>query len=213
MNRSVRFLSRLSRVLVVALCVLATAWVADARSKFNAKLSVGDAAPEWGELPGDDGKPHALSDFKEAKVLVVLFTGSHCPMTKVYAQRVQTLAARFAEKNVAFVAINVDRKGTDKTASPTAGAAFSFPVLRDVSQQSARAYGATVTPQFFVLDEGRKIVCMGAFDDNAREEKVEKHFVADAVSAVLEGRAPPVKESLARGCEIRYAPAPADERK
>jgi peroxiredoxin len=208
---------RCSRLFVPIVCVLALAAVAAARSKFNEKLSVGDAAPEWGELPLADGTPRSLSDFKDAKVLVIFFTGSHCPMTKLYEERVRGLAARFAEQNVAIVAINVDRPRPDAQGDPEtnrgpAAKKFPFPYLFDPSQKSPRAYGATVTPQFFVLDADRKIAYMGAFDDNARAEKVEKHFLADATSALLEGKAPRVKESLPRGCEIRYAAAPADEK-
>jgi peroxiredoxin len=204
------------RPLVPIVCILALTAVAAARSKFNEKLSVGDAAPEWRDLPGADGRPRSLADFKDAEVLVILFTGSHCPMTKVYEERVRGLAARFAEQNVGIVAINVDHmkpdvQEGDQKKSGSLAKKFPFPYLFDPSQKSARAYGATVTPQFFVLDAERKIAYMGAFDDNARAEKVEKHFLANAISALLEGKPPPVKESLPRGCEIRYAVTPTSD--
>jgi peroxiredoxin len=81
---------------------------------------------------------------------------------------------------------------------------FTFPYLYDETQKSARSYGATATPHFFLLDGDRKIAYMGAFDDNFDSEKVEKHFLADAVKAVLAGKAPRVRESLQRGCAIDY---------
>jgi hypothetical protein len=55
-----------------------------------------------------------------------------------------------------------------------------------------------------VLDGDRKVAYMGAFDDNLDARKVEKTYVLDAVAALLEGKAPPVKESLQRGCPIEY---------
>ncbi|HTI50649.1 MAG TPA: redoxin domain-containing protein, partial [Planctomycetaceae bacterium] len=181
-----RFPSRPSRTLLLGVCFSVVAAVVSARSKFNEKLSFGDPAPEWSDLPATDGRPHSLSDYKEARALVIVFTGSHCPMTKLYEERLLAAAAQFAEQKVQFVAINVDRKKPDtqgETAPKPGSSAtkFPFPYLFDASQKSAAAYGATVTPQFFVLDAERKIAYMGAFDDNARAEKVEKHYLTDAV--------------------------------
>ncbi len=57
----------------------------------------------------------------------------------------------------------------------------------DESQAVGKAYGATKTPQFFVLDKERKIRYTGAMDDNQREDKVTKTYLRDAVDAVLKG--------------------------
>ena len=107
-----------------------------------------------------------------------------------------------------MIAISVSRNGADrldKMKSRASDKKFPFPYLYDESQQSGRAYGATATPHFFVLDSDRKIAYMGAFDDNIFDpEKVEKHFLVDAVDAVLAGNEPQVKETLQRGCAIDY---------
>ena len=41
-------------------------------------LALGSAAPDF-DLPGVDGKNHALKDFADAKVLAIVFTCNHCP--------------------------------------------------------------------------------------------------------------------------------------
>jgi hypothetical protein len=75
----------------------------------------------------------------------------------------------------------------------------------DESQAVGRAYGATNTPHFFVLDKERKIRYIGAMDDNVmNESKVTKHYLRDAVDALLAGKAPAVEETRAQGCGIRY---------
>lgn len=177
------------------------------KAKFNKVLDIGDQAPDWKDLPGTDDKSHRLAEFREAEVLVVVFTCNHCPVAKQYEGRLIEFAKKY-EKRVQVVGISVSQNDADrleKMKTRAAEAGFAFPYLRDESQQTGRAYGATVTPHFFVLDRDRKVAYMGAFDDNIFEpQKVEKHYVVDAVDAVLAGKEPRVRESLQRGCAIQY---------
>jgi peroxiredoxin len=176
------------------------------KTKFNKVVSIADAAPDWADLPGVDDKSHSLADYREAKVVVVVFTCNHCPVAKMYEERLIEFARKNEEK-VQVVAISVSHNGADglaKMKSRAAEKGFPFPYLYDESQKSARSYGATVTPHFFVLDHDRRIAYMGAFDDNFNRDKVEKQYLADAVEALLAGNEPRVKESLQRGCAIEY---------
>lgn len=180
---------------------------ASAKSKFNKVVDVGDKAFAWESIPGTDDKKHSLVDFKDAKAVVVVFTCNHCPVAKGYESRLLAFAKKYAERGVQVVAINVNRNdadGLEKMKVRAKESGFTFPYLFDETQKSARAYGAVGTPHFFLLDKERRIAYMGAFDDNLNAEKVEKHYLIDAVEAVLDGKAAPVKESLQRGCEIQY---------
>ncbi len=191
-------------VLAVAACVSIAA--EKGRSKFNNVVVVGDKAPDWADLPGVDGKPHSLADYGDAKAVIVVFTCNHCPVAKAYEARLIELAKAY-EKEVQVVAISVSHNGADGLEKMKVRAAESnlpYPYLYDESQQSARKYGATATPHFFLLDGERKIAYMGAFDDNLEGIKVDKHYLADAVKAVLAGKEPRVRESLQRGCAIEY---------
>src|SRR5207248_956735 len=84
-------------------------------------------------------------------------------------------------------------------------AGFTFPYLYDETQKIALDYGATYTPEFFVLDKDRKIAYMGAMDDQSPPAQVKARFLEDAVEAVLKGAKAPKGETLARGCSIRFA--------
>ena len=75
----------------------------------------------------------------------------------------------------------------------------------DESQSIGKAYGATNTPQFFVLDKNRKIAYMGAMDDSQKEENVKVKYLRNAVDAVLKGESPEVTETQPKGCGIGYA--------
>ena len=108
---------------------------------------------------------------------------------------------------MAVVAINVntiEADRLDKMQERAKEKAFPYPYLYDESQKIAKEYGATYTPEFFVLDRDRKIAYMGAMDDATPPRMETKHYLADAVEAALAGYKPAVTETRARGCLIRF---------
>ena len=91
-----------------------------------------------------------------------------------------------------------------KVRKPAASSHASSPTARLESQAIGKAYGATNTPQFFVLDKERKIRYTGAMDDNMKADKVTKHYLDDAVTSALKGEAPKVPETKPMGCGVQY---------
>jgi peroxiredoxin len=171
------------------------------------KLAVGDAAPEWSDLAGTDDKEHSLKDLAKAKAVIVVFTCNHCPVAQAYEDRLVALENDYKHQGVELVAINVNNMDADKLPAMKERAeekGFEFAYLYDPSQKIGRAFGATVTPHAFVLDGKRKVVYMGAIDDNMSADQAQKHFVRDAVDAVLAGRAPAEASTKPSGCGIRY---------
>src|SRR5215831_18072640 len=67
-------------------------------------LAIGAKAPAF-SLPGVDGKTYSLASFKNAKLLVIVFTCNHCPTAQAYEQRIMQLAKEYTSKGVAVVAI------------------------------------------------------------------------------------------------------------
>jgi peroxiredoxin len=174
--------------------------------KYNRQLDVGDQAPSWSSLPATDGKSLGLDSLGEAKAVVVVFTCNSCPVAVAYEDRLMKLAADYKDQGVALVAINVnDGEDLEKMKQRAEEKGFNFPYLRDDSQQSARDYGATCTPHVFVLGQDRKIAYMGAIDDNWQDgAKAEKHYVRDALDAVLAGTKPAETEAKQVGCGIKW---------
>jgi peroxiredoxin len=178
--------------------------------EYNSVLSIGDEAPAWKDLPGVDGKTHSLSDLKDKPIVVVVFTCNSCPYAVDYEDRINALAKAQAGDTgkVRVVAINVNLVPADslpKMLTRSKDKGFAFPYLYDETQEIAKAYGATRTPEFFVLDAQRKITYMGAMDDNSTAEKVTKKYLEPAITAALAGKTPEVKETVAIGCNIRFA--------
>lgn len=199
---------RVTAALIAAVLLVGATPSAHA-GKFNPTRSIGDAAPDFNDLPGTDGKPHGLSEFAGREAVVIVFTCNSCPTAVDYEARVIALADKLnATGKAAVIAINANQVADDqlpKMKERAEARKFNFAYVRDDSQQVAKAYGATVTPEFFVLDKNRRIVYMGALDDSTDPSNVKTRYVEDAVAAVLEGKSPAVSETVGRGCLVRYA--------
>jgi peroxiredoxin len=177
--------------------------------EFNPTLSIGDKAPAWEKLPGVDGKDHSLDALKDKEAVVLVFTCNSCPYAQDYEGRIKELTKKYGgpEGKVAVVAVNVNKvpaDSLDKMKERSKAQDFNYPYVYDESQKIARDYGATFTPEFFVLGKDRTIAYMGAFDDETDAAKVKVHYVEDALDALLKGEKPKKTETVARGCQVRY---------
>ena len=190
------------------ICAFASSIAASASAgEYNEVLSIGDAAPAWRNLPGTDDAKHSLDDLREKKLVVVVFTCNSCPIASDYEDRIIALAQKHGE-NVAFVAINVnliDDDSLPKMKERAEEKKFPFPYLFDETQQIAKDYGAIFTPQFFLLDENRKVAYMGGMDDNSNASLVTTQYLEPAIEASLRGEKPATTETVARGCRIRFS--------
>lgn len=177
--------------------------------KYNRKLDIGMQAPVWSKLPGVDGKQHSLHDLDKKEVVVVVFTCNSCPYAVDYEDRLVAFAKEYCgeQSKVGIVAINVNKNSEEDLLPAMADRAkakkFSFPYLFDETQQIAIDFGATRTPEFFVLNRQRKVVYMGAMDDSTDASKVTKSYVEIAVQGALAKQKIDVAETVAIGCNIR----------
>lgn len=175
--------------------------------KYNTTIDIGDEAPAWNDLEGTEGEKHSLESVADAKAVVVAFTCNSCPYAVDVEDRLNQFAKDYSDKNVAVVAINVNTIDEDKLPAMNQRDQekdFVYPYLWDPSQDIAKAYGAKYTPEFFVLNEDRKIVYMGSFDDSPDGKNVTKTYVANAVDAVLNDGRVPTTETVPIGCRIRF---------
>jgi peroxiredoxin len=201
-----RLLSNISGVLVLA--VIAGTSLQSHASE-DSKLAIGDAAPEWQELLGTDDKPHSLADLKKSAVVVVCFTCNACPYAVDYEDRMIALQKKYADHNdgVVLVAINANKKPSETLAKMKERAAskqFSFAYVVDETQQVADSYGASFTPEFFVLNRDRKVIYIGAMDDKTDASLAKINYVELAIEAALQGKQPEVTAVPARGCAIPF---------
>lgn len=169
------------------------------------KLPPGSPAPAWSDLPGADGKKHSLGEWAGKKAVVVVFFENRCPDCRLYSSRIKSLADDYASRGVATVLIAACKSPehtTEAMAKVAAERGFTMPYLLDSSQAVGKAFGATVSPQTFVLDGERRVVYQGAIDDHWK--KPEQHYVRAALDAVLAGKPVATPVTTAEGCFIEY---------
>lgn len=185
------------------------------------ELKIGDAAPDF-NLPGIDGKMHALGEYHGAKVLMIVFLSNHCPDSHAAQGRILKLAAEMKDKGLVVVAINpnnpdgvsLDELGYSKYSDSfedmkkyAADTKLTIPYLYDGEKQAvARAYGCLATPHVFIFDAQRKLRYKGQFDDSrfAEDSTVHSTDARDAVVALLAQRPVPVAVTRPHGCSTKW---------
>jgi thiol-disulfide isomerase/thioredoxin len=161
-------------------------------------------------LPGTDGKNHTLAELT-GRLLVVIVSCNHCPYVVAYEPRLVGLANEYMARGVDFLAVNAN----DATRYPDDGMqpmkdrarerGFPFLYLRDDAQTFVRALGARFTPETYVFDASRALRYRGRIDDNHRDvARVTSHDLKNALDALLAGHAPPVAETTAFGCSVKW---------
>jgi thiol-disulfide isomerase/thioredoxin len=140
----------------------------------------------------------------------VIFMCNHCPYVLAWLDRLTAIAEDYADKRVAFAAINSNDpakypadsfEGMQELAKERG---LPFPYLHDETQEVATAYGAERTPEIFVFDSDLKLRYHGAPDDNYDETQSSVPYLRNALDAVLAGQRPPVDETPPVGCTIKW---------
>lgn len=202
------------RKLVLSLFALALVAAPVAAGEFNKKVSVGQKAPDFSGIealdPSGETTSLNLGDIKD-DVVVLVFLANHCPVVIAYEDRIHEFTEEYKAKGVKVVGVAVSGRNTAKMDDLDAikeraskDKKFNYVYGYDKSQDVGRAYGATNTPQFFVLDKDRTIRYMGQMDDSQNEGRVKKQYLRDAVDALLAGKEVEIKETKPMGCGIQY---------
>lgn len=174
------------------------------------KLKIGSQAPDF-NLLSVDNKFYSLQSFDDKKILIVIFSCNHCPYVQAYEHRIISIQKDFADNGVQIVAINSNEDvnypedSFDEMIKRSKEKQFNFPYLRDETQEIAKVYGATHTPEIFLFDKERKLRYHGKIDDNWKEpEKVKYQYLRDAIKEVLDGKEVSIPETFSIGCTIKW---------
>jgi len=179
----------------------------------SAMLDLGTKAPDF-SLPDTQGRVVSLSDFDDAKALLVVFMCNHCPFVKHVLNGLLNLAREDQLKGVAVVGISANdvdtypEDGPEMMAEFAERMSFPFPYLYDATQEVAKSFHAACTPDFFLFDEDRRLVYRGQMDDSrpGNHVPVTGADLRRALDAVLEGRPAPEEQRPSMGCNIKWKP-------
>lgn len=162
------------------------------------------------DLKNINGKMVSLSDYKDAKGFIVIFTCNHCPYAKMYEKRIIELHKSFVKKGFPVIAINpndpevVPEDSYEEMQKIYKKKKYPFAYLFDETQSVYPKFGATKTPHVFVLDKNKVVKYIGAIDDNAKDESAVKiKYVENAIAAISNGQNPDPAITKAIGCSIK----------
>lgn len=171
-------------------------------------------------LKGVDRKMYSLSSFKDAKVLVFIFSAPHCPTAQAYEDRIIAIQNEYGKKGVQVVKINpndpdavcLEEMGYsdmgdsfDDMAVRAKDKGYNFPFLFDgETEEMSIAYGPVATPHAYVFDENRILRYVGRIDDNEKIGAAKQHDLLNAIEAVLAGKVPAVTQTKVFGCSVKW---------
>lgn len=179
-------------------------------------VSVGDVAPDF-KMKGIDGKVYNYASIKDGngknpKGYIVVFTCNTCPVAKANESRIIELQDKYAKQGYPVVAIQPNDPAVkpgdsyDAMVSYAEEKGFNFVYLFDSGQKVYPKYGATRTPEVFLVDNKMKVRYHGAIDDSARDvEGVGVKYLEQAIESLQKGKDPQPSKTKAVGCSIKTA--------
>ena len=172
------------------------------------------------KLKGVDGKMYSLASFKDAKILVIVFSAPHCPTAQAYEDRLIKIQNEYKKQGLQVVLINpnspeavcLEERGyTDlgdtfeEMQIRAKDKRYNFPFLDDgATEETSIKYGPVATPHAFVFDHERILRYVGRIDDSEKIGTETKHDLRNAIEAVLTGKEVEVKTTKVFGCSIKW---------
>jgi peroxiredoxin len=172
------------------------------------RLTVGDPAPAFA-LPDTDGTVVVLDPAGSAATVVV-FTSNGCPYARAWHDRIQAVAREYGARDVRLLQVvsNDDadhpEDSVDAMRARVEAGELAGPFLRDAEQSAAQAYGATATPEVFVLDREGVVRYHGAPDGDHDDPTQNAAWVREALDDVLAGREVARPVTSPAGCSIKW---------
>lgn len=177
-------------------------------------LPLGTQAPDFHLPEVVSEKTISLSTFADKKALLVMFICRHCPFVKHIQEQLALLGKDYLNSDLGIVAISAnDAKNYPDDAPESLKAmvteiGFQFPLCYDETQETAKAYTAACTPDFFVFDSQRKLVYRGQLDDSrpSNGKPVTGADLRSAIAAVLADNPVTEQQKPSVGCNIKWKP-------
>jgi peroxiredoxin len=173
-----------------------------AAAVFGQSFKLGSPAGEF-QVTDVNGNRLSFSELK-GQTTVVLFVATKCPVSNGYNERMKAAYRDYSGKGVKFVVIN---SNSTESASEVAAHArehgFEFAVYKDPGNVVADLFGATVTPEAFVIAQDGTMVYHGSIDDSLNPERIHTQSLRAALDAAMAGAPVAKAETKAFGCTIK----------
>lgn len=177
-------------------------------TKSYKELTGGDKAPHF-NLKGADGKMHSLDEFSGFEGILIVFMCNHCPYVKAKIDAIVKLHEKFKEK-IAVIGINSNDpafpgEGMESMKEFAKERNIQFPYLLDDTQEVAKTYGATCTPDPFLFGKEMKLVFHGRIDDALNPgDSLTEHTMENNIETMLKGEGIENEFEPSLGCSIKW---------
>ena len=176
----------------------------------DTRYEIGDTIEDF-SLLNTDNSMVSLSDYKDAKGFIIIFTCNTCPYSVANEDRIIDLDRKYKKRGFPVIAINpndpiaVPNESFEKMKVRAQEKGFTFPYLLDKGQKVYPKFGATKTPEVYIVTQNDlKVQYIGAIDNSSRNpEHVTEKYVENAVAALLSGKKIEKTETRAIGCSIK----------
>lgn len=170
-------------------------------------------APDF-QLPATDGQTYSLKDIQGEKGTLIMFICNHCPFVQAIIEPLVADCKQLQSLGIGVAAImsnDVVTYPQDSFENMQAFAqthGFSFPYLYDESQDTAKAYDAVCTPDFYGFNADLSLQYRGRFDGSGRQRTTETpHDLLLAMQHVAETGQGPQQQTPSIGCSIKWKAA------
>jgi len=145
-------------------------------------------------------------DALRGPVTVVVFVATQCPVSNAYNDRMNAIYKDYSARRVKFVFVNANRTEPAGQVAEHARQHLAFPVYKDENNVVADRFGASVTPEAYVIDSGAIVRYHGSIDDSQEIRRVSEQRLRNALDAVLANKTVERPETKAFGCSIKRVP-------
>ena len=175
-------------------------------------MPLGTNAPDFGLIDVISDQVMTLNEIKGLRGTLVMFICNHCPFVKHIQGELVRLGQDYVDKGIGIAAIssndveNYPEDAPDKMKALAMSLGYNFPYLFDESQNVAKSYDATCTPDFFIFDKELKCVYRGQLDDSrpGNNLPVTGADIRNALDAILTGQKIDFAQKPSVGCNIKW---------
>ncbi|MBZ4034387.1 thioredoxin family protein [Flavobacterium sp. 17A] len=175
-------------------------------------LPLGTIAPEFYLKDTNSNDTFSFEDLKGSKGTLVMFICNHCPFVLHVINEIVMISNDYRVQGIGIIAISSNDVVKYPADSPELMVDFAlenkidFPYLYDESQETAKAYQAACTPDFYLFDNQDKLFYRGQLDDSRPGNGIplSGSDLRGAIDALIYNRnlKEPQKPSL--GCGIKW---------
>jgi len=173
---------------------------------------LGTLAPDFTLLDTMSDQQVGLSSLKGEKGTAIFFICNHCPFVIHVNDELVRIANEYSAKGIGFIGISSNNVETHPQDGPefmkahAAKQGYPFQYLYDESQEVAKAYDATCTPDLYLFDADLKSVYHGQLDDSRPGNNIPvsgKDFRL-AMDNLLAGNESVSDQKPSIGCGIKW---------